>query len=262
MVKEIQDKKLSKPSLVNKELSEKYPHDYFDDRIKNALELIFSQKDCKYLDIGCSNGRVAMKIAEKICTKNVYGLDIANIEDARKNGVKAVFHDLNEDLSLPYENKTFDVVTCFDTLEHIYNTDHLVREIKRILKDDGYAVVIIPRTDSLINILLLIMGYQMMSGGCSLERNYGNLSDNRISAHMAHFTKRDLIKMFEYHGFKIHKYKEASTIGAWMGDQKALGHRVNPIKKMGFKIFELIPFKKEASIIKIRKNEIKRRKKD
>ncbi len=251
--------KLSKPSLVNKELSEKYPHDYFDDRIKNALKFILQKKDCKYLDIGCSNGRVAMKIAEKLNTKDVHGIEIANIEDAKKNGVKAVFHDLNEDIPLPYKDKTFDVITCFDTLEHIYNTDYLVREIRRILKDEGYALIIVPRTDSLINILLLIMGYQMMSGGCSLERNYGNFSDNRISAHMAHFTKRDLIKMFKYHGFKIQDYKEASTIGAWTGDQKALGNKVNPIKKFGFKIFELIPFKKEASIIKVKKNEIKER---
>ncbi|GEM_PF-2120657 len=245
--------KMSKPSLVNKELSEKYPHDYFDDRIKTALTLITPQKNAKYLDIGCSNGKVATWVAEKIQTKDIHGIDIANIEDARKNNVKAVFFDLNEDNKLPYKDKAFDVLTCFDTLEHIYNTDHCVREIKRVLKDNGYAVIIVPRTDSLINIILLALGYQMMSGGCSLERNYGNFSDNRISAHMAHFTKRDLIKMFEFYGFRIEEYREASTIGAWLGDQAALGHKVNPIKKIIFKAYQLIPFKKEASIIKVRK---------
>jgi len=244
---------MSLASKVNKELSEKYPHDYFDDRIKNALKLIILRKDAKYLDIGCSNGKVAQKIAQKIQTKDVHGIDIANIDDAKRNGVNAIFFDLNEQEKLPYKDKVFDVLTCFDTLEHIYNTDFVVREIKRVLKDDGYAIIIVPRTDSLINILLLIFGYQMMSGGCSLERNYGNFSDNRISAHMAHFTKRDLINMFEYHGFRIDKYTEASTIGAWIGDQEALGKSVSPLKKLVFKTFQLIPFKKEASLIRVLK---------
>jgi ubiquinone/menaquinone biosynthesis C-methylase UbiE len=246
-------KKMSKPSLVNKELSEKYPHDYFDDRIKNALKMVSFKKDAKYLDIGCSNGKVATWIAKKIKTSDIHGIDIANIEDARKNKIKAVFLDLNEDKKFPYKDNYFDIITCFDTLEHIYNTDHCIREIKRVLKNDGYAIIIVPRTDSLLNIILLILGYQMMSGSCSLERNYGNFSDNRISAHMAHFTKKDLIKMFEYHGFEIENYTEASTIGAWFGDQETLGKKVSPIKALALKIFMLLPFKKEASIIKVRK---------
>lgn len=253
-MKKSKNEKMSKPSLVNKRLSERYPHDYFDDRIKNALKLITPKKDAEYLDIGCSNGRVARIIARKINTKNIHGIDVANIDDAIKNDVKAVFFDLNEDENLPYKDKSFDIVTCFDTLEHIYNTDHCVREIRRILKDDGYAIIIVPRTDSLINIILLTLGFQMMSGSCSLERNYGNFSDNRISAHMAHFTKRDLIKMFEYHGFLIEKYKEASTVGAWIGDQEALGKKAGFFKKLILKTFLLIPFKKEASIIKVIKS--------
>jgi len=245
---------MSKPSVVNKELSEKYPHDYFDDRIKIALTLIEKKDNAKYLDIGCSNGRVAMKIAEKIRTNDVSGIDIANINDARKNGVKAVSVDLNEDIKFPYKDKTFDVITCFDTLEHIYNTDFCVKEIKRILKDDGYAIIIVPRTDSLINIILLTLGFQMMSGSCSLERNYGNFSNNRISAHMSHFTKKDIIKMFQYHGFKIQNYKEASTVGAWQGDQAAMGNKVGIIKRILLGMFKILPWKKEASILKVRKN--------
>ncbi|MBI5123533.1 class I SAM-dependent methyltransferase [Candidatus Roizmanbacteria bacterium] len=42
--------------------------------------------------------------------------------------------------SLPFKNKTFDVVTCWDVIEHIpigYELATLI-EIKRVLKDDGY----------------------------------------------------------------------------------------------------------------------------
>ncbi len=243
----------SKPSLVNKKLSEQYPHDYIDDRIKTAMTLVEKNPTAKYLDVGCSNGVVALEIAKVIGTKDVHGVDIANIADAKKRGVKGIEVDLNEDIPLPYPDKTFDVITCFDTLEHVYNTDYVVKEIRRILKDNGYAIVIVPRTDSLINVILLALGYQMMTADCSLERNYGNVSANRLSGHMAHFTKKAIKEMLEYHKFKIIKYKEASTLGAWLGDQKALGHKVSLFKKLAFTAYQSFPFKKEACVLKVKK---------
>lgn len=244
---------MSKPSVVNKKLSEEFPHDYLDDRIKTAMSLATKKSNAKYLDIGCSNGRVALEIAKVIDTKDIHGVDIANLEDAEKNGLKTYFADLNEDTKLPFENNSFDVVTCFDTIEHVFNTDHVVREIKRILKPDGYAIVIVPRTDSLMNILLLTFGYQMMTADCSLEKDYGHISENRLSGHMAHFTKKAIKQMVTHHGFKIEKYKEASTMGAWLGDQEAMGNKVGFLKKLAVKIYMMLPFKKEACVLKIRK---------
>ncbi|MDP4012385.1 MAG: class I SAM-dependent methyltransferase [Candidatus Nanoarchaeia archaeon] len=244
---------MTKPSAVNKKLSEEFPHDYIDDRIKTAIKLCEKNSNAKYLDVGCSNGRVALEIAKTIGTNDIYGVDIANVEDAKKRGLKAFNVDLNEDIKLPFEDKTFDVVTCFDTIEHVYNTDHVVREIKRILKDNGYAIIIVPRTDSLINIILLTLGYQMMTADCSLEKSYGHFSENRLSGHMAHFTKKAIKDMIIHNGFKIKKYTEASTMGAFLGDQEALGHKVNPIKKLMVKTYQLLPFKKEACVLKITK---------
>lgn len=243
----------SKPTKVNRELSEKFPHDYIDDRIKNAMKLCDKKPGGRYLDIGCSNGRVTLEIAKVIGTTDVHGIDVANIEDAKQRGVKAVYADLNTDDKLPYEDNSFDIITSFDTIEHLYNTDHVIREMKRILKPDGYVIIIVPRTDSLINIILLILGYQMMSADCSLEKSYGHFSENRLSGHMSHFTKRAIKEMVAHHGFKIEKYTEASTMGAFLGDQEALGHKINPLKKLMIKTYMLLPFKKEACILKLRK---------
>jgi ubiquinone/menaquinone biosynthesis C-methylase UbiE len=243
----------TKPTKVNRELSEEFPHDYIDDRIKKSMKLCDKRPDAKYLDIGCSNGRVALEIAKAIGTTDIHGIDVANLADANQRGVKAIYADLNTDDKLPYEDNSFDVITCFDTIEHVYNTDHVVREMKRILKPDGYAIVIVPRTDSLMNIILLTLGYQMMTADCSLEKSYGHMSENRLSGHMAHFTKRAIKEMVTRYGFKIEKYTEASTMGAFLGDQEALGHKVNPIKKLIVKSYMLLPFKKEACILKLKK---------
>jgi 2-polyprenyl-3-methyl-5-hydroxy-6-metoxy-1,4-benzoquinol methylase len=244
---------MDKPSLVNKKLSERYPHDYIDDRIKTVLKLIKTDPKARYLDIGCSNGVVTKRIAAEIKTKEIYGIDIANIKLARDKGIKVNELDLNLDESLPYQDNFFDVITCFDTLEHIYNTDFIVREMFRILKTGGCVIISVPRTDSLVNIVLLIMGYQPLSGSCSLERNFGTFSDNRISGHMAHFTKKSLIEMFRYYGFKIDKYCEASCMGAWLGDQLAVGNKVTFLKRLLASIIRSIPYKKETSILKATK---------
>jgi SAM-dependent methyltransferase len=48
--------------------------------------------------------------------------------------------DLNK-IPLPYKNKSFDIIVAIDIFEHVNNPFDLRREIKRILKDDGYAIL-------------------------------------------------------------------------------------------------------------------------
>jgi 2-polyprenyl-3-methyl-5-hydroxy-6-metoxy-1,4-benzoquinol methylase len=40
----------------------------------------------------------------------------------------------------PYEDKRFDVVTSFDTVEHLYHWRHFIGECLRVLKPDGVFV--------------------------------------------------------------------------------------------------------------------------
>lgn len=50
---------------------------------------------------------------------------------------------------LPYEENRFDLVTCIEVIEHVENQFHLVRELYRVLKPGGCAVVTTP---NLLNI--------------------------------------------------------------------------------------------------------------
>ena len=238
---------------MNKKISEQFPHDYIDDRIRKAVKIIGNKEVNRYLDIGCSNGLVTKYIAEKVNAKEAYGVDVANVKEARKRGVNAFEIDLNEDKETPFASGYFDLITCLDTLEHVYNTDFVVDEIYRLLKKGGVAVITVPRTDSLVNIVLLALGFQMMSGSTSLEKNYGAFSENRISGHMAHFTKKALIEMFKYHNFKIEAYTEASAVEAWFGDLGVKGTKITPVKKMLGIVISKIPFKKEICVLKVRK---------
>lgn len=243
----------SKPTAVNKHLSELYPHDYIDDRIKVIEEMLDEDPSARYLDIGCSNGFVTAHLGECIGTDKIFGIDVANVAQAKKFGVTAKAHDLNEDTKLPFKTSSFDVITCLDTLEHVFNTDHVVKEIHRLLKPGGYAIISVPRTDSLLNVALLLLGFQMFSGSTSLEKNYGAFSKNRISGHMAHFTKKALQEICAEYGLKQVEYREASFAGAWLGDQKEVTGVVDIKKQIMATLIRMIPFKKEISILKVRK---------
>jgi ubiquinone/menaquinone biosynthesis C-methylase UbiE len=51
---------------------------------------------------------------------------------------------VNNDGSYPIANETFDYVLCTQVLEHVYDTSQTVREIERILKSGGIAIVNVP----------------------------------------------------------------------------------------------------------------------
>ena len=47
-------------------------------------------------------------------------------------------------LNLPFEDNTFNVVTSFETIEHIKDDKGQVKEVLRVLKDGGLYIVSTP----------------------------------------------------------------------------------------------------------------------
>lgn len=46
--------------------------------------------------------------------------------------------------SFPYESNTFDVIYSKSVIEHVFNTDNFVKEIYRVLKPGGIAIIMCP----------------------------------------------------------------------------------------------------------------------
>lgn len=111
----------------------------FDAEHKYLVENIPSNS--KVLDIGCGEGRNMKSILE--VTPNVYGVDndAKAVEDAQKNlpNIQVV---QGEAISLPFEDKTFDVVTFLMTLPNLDNDkEKSFQEVSRVLKDDGFIIL-------------------------------------------------------------------------------------------------------------------------
>jgi len=105
----------------------------------------------KLLDVGCKESIFLLEM-DKLGF-DAYGIDINDYEVPYKKFIKA------DARNIPFEDKTFDVVTCISALEHYglvetpYNSDTIydpeapfkaIKEMARVLKDDGMIILTLP----------------------------------------------------------------------------------------------------------------------
>lgn len=132
---------------------------------KKILSLIETNKDGAIVDLGCDDGSWTIVLARKMQAKkgNIYGVDIVKerYRIAQKKGIIVTDSDLNK--KLPYKNNQFDVVHANQVIEHLWDLDFFVNEIKRILKKGGYAIICTENLSSWHNIFALLLGYQPFS---------------------------------------------------------------------------------------------------
>lgn len=185
---------------------------------KNILSLLEEDKNAKLLDLGCDTGEWTLKIAKKIGSKDVYGVEIVDerIKQAKAKGIKVAKADLNE--KLPFKDNFFDVVHANQIIEHLHDTDNFISEIYRVLKPKGYAIISTENLSSWHNIFSLIFGWQPFSmtnfsskgpigNPLSLWRKV-NSSSRHLKAweHVRLFAYRGLKEIFEKYNFSIEKF--------------------------------------------------------
>lgn len=87
------------------------------------------------LDVGCGDGRLLARFH----TQNRIGVDFCrlNLRWAKKrdSGIQVVLADVEH---LPFVRGVFDMVTCFDVLEHVLNPDRVYREAEQVAKTYVY----------------------------------------------------------------------------------------------------------------------------
>ena len=86
----------------------------------------------RVLDLGCGNGELLAHLkAQRRCTG--YGIELAddNVLACARRGVNVIQLDLEEGLAI-FEDQSFDVVLQLDTLQHLRNTEKMLRETARV----------------------------------------------------------------------------------------------------------------------------------
>ncbi len=86
----------------------------------------------RVLDLGCGSGELlALLRDERGCTGYGIELDDTQVMACVARGINVIQHNLEEGLAL-FEDNSFDVVLQLDTLQHLRNTEAMLRETARI----------------------------------------------------------------------------------------------------------------------------------
>jgi 2-polyprenyl-3-methyl-5-hydroxy-6-metoxy-1,4-benzoquinol methylase len=121
-------------------------------------------KDSAILDLGCGEGHLVEKYRK--LGYNIIGLDLNYSSDFVKKG------DIRD---TPFENGAFDVILCLDVLEHLnfLDQDTSLKEIHRILKTEGIALLALPNLAHFISRLSFLLTGNLVRTS-SIERHPGD----------------------------------------------------------------------------------------
>ena len=127
---------------------------YKDDYTRLAIvaQLINNLKPKNVLDIGCGLGEIygRLKISNTQC--DYYGTDFSETAIKRCQETFNTFEGyptshwlIAEVNKQPFKDKEFDVVVACEVIEHMENPWDLIKEMKRVVKDDGHIIISTPR---------------------------------------------------------------------------------------------------------------------
>jgi len=181
-----------------------------------ALEIFSKHRFDKILDVGCGNGNITLLLKEACKAEEAYGIDVSEegVRSAREMGVKAVQIDIDED-DFPFENDFFCAIFAGEIIEHLFNPDHFLEEVRRTLKPKGIFVISTRNLASLYSRVSLLFGYLPPMLHSSLKHDVGHFRKSRSrdgdvlpgSDHIRPYTLKSLLAILRAYRFRIIKVK-------------------------------------------------------
>ncbi len=101
---------------------------------RHVLEVIASlvPAGSRVLDLGCGRGELLAHLIEtKGCSGYGIEIDDANVQASLARGIDVIQLNLEEGLAM-FGDASFDVVLQLDTLQHLRNTEKMLRETARV----------------------------------------------------------------------------------------------------------------------------------
>lgn len=188
------------------------PKDYYDLGIeKNPFQKLWHTKKLeqvlkllpkdvkKVLDVGCSSGVLTAEVAKVLKKAKVIGLD--SYKEAIKFAQDKYPHleFITADAhKIPYKDKSFDLIICTETLEHVTDPKKSLIEMKRLLRKKGRAIISMDSGSTLFRVIWYFW-----------TKSKGKVWEN---AHLHEFSAQLLEDLIKESGFKITK-KNYSHLG-------------------------------------------------
>jgi SAM-dependent methyltransferase len=168
------------------------------------------------LDIGCSSGAF-LKTMQGPRWK-LYGIDMEASTAERAQAATGAEVFVGDAMDAPFPRESFDVITSFDLIEHVYNPPQLMERVGEWLKNGGLFVGQIPNIDAWEARLFGSYWY-----GLELPR------------HLFHFSPQSIRHLMKVSGLDEvslttagNTYAEASLVYLYLRSRERLGLRVIP----------------------------------
>ncbi len=143
------------------------------------------------LDVGCGNGTFLSMVLNKFDVA-VSGIDISlkMIEKSKELLDDKADLKVGDSEHLPWNNESFDIVTCNASFHHYPSPELVLKEIKRVLKPDGILMIADPFTPN--NLLRFIL---------NLVIKFSKSGDVRI------YSQKEMQELLEKCGFTLIKWE-------------------------------------------------------
>lgn len=160
-------------------------------RIAQVLSL-FPQKST-ILDLGCGDGYF-MEVFRKD-GHQVEGIEIAEnaVKKARKKGFTVYDVSLMGKWSQLIKKK-YDVVFGGEIIEHVFDTDLFLQEIRKVLKKNGVLVITTPNIAALGRRLMLLLG---------ISPHIETTARQYDAGHIRYFTRAAMKQLLEENDFRV-----------------------------------------------------------
>jgi len=153
------------------------------------MEMTEGSRPLKVLDVGCSGGRLAELMVER--GHHVTGVDMYEAPETTKRLDVFVRGDLEQ--GIPDEvGGGFDLAVAADVLEHLRNSDLLLRQLGASLGQHGRVIVSVPNFGHWYPRLRTLFGI--------FDYDQRGILDK---THVRFFTRRSLLRMVKKNGFEV-----------------------------------------------------------
>jgi 2-polyprenyl-6-hydroxyphenyl methylase/3-demethylubiquinone-9 3-methyltransferase len=120
-------------------------------RINWALDVAKELKPKSVLDLGCLEGYTALTIANHVdSVERIVGVDLSadgiELANSRKGLIKASSEFIQQTIEEYLQNCTdkFDMIICFEVIEHVLDPELLVELMNKVKSEDGQVLISTP----------------------------------------------------------------------------------------------------------------------
>lgn len=108
--------------------------------LEKIIDIFKNEQIGKILDLGCGDGNYSIRLQELGFEVIASDMDLERFK--YRNLIK--FEVCNLEKSLPFPESSFDYILFLEVIEHLYNPDFVIEQIKRVLKPSGVLIISTP----------------------------------------------------------------------------------------------------------------------